>query len=246
MHAELDDWAEAGFDAIYLMGVWQTGDNGVLNAQKKLLAIRAQCPKRAQASAAAAHAAGEQAAAAARNATLAAGAASGAVDTAGAAAAAAAAAATAAEEYARQQKNEEDVEGEAPLEAAVGFHTAIVDYSVHVSLGGDGELEKLRARLHARGLRLILDFVSNHLAADHPWTITNPDFLVRGSAEDLMRAPHNFFQVCERAADTHTSTHTHTHTHAHTHTLTFTLTHSHTQGGRGCCGDLCPRQGPVL
>ena len=64
MHAELDDWAEAGFDAIYLMGVWQTGDNGVLNAQKKLLAIRAQCPKRAQASAAAAHAAGEQAAAA--------------------------------------------------------------------------------------------------------------------------------------------------------------------------------------
>ena len=225
------------------MGVWQTGDNGVLNAQKKLLAIRAQCPKRAQASAAAAHAAGEQAAAAARNATLAAGAASGAVDTAGAAAAAAA---TAAEEYARQQKNEEDVEGEAPLEAAVGFHTAIVDYSVHVSLGGDGELEKLRARLHARGLRLILDFVSNHLAADHPWTITNPDFLVRGSAEDLMRAPHNFFQVCERAADTHTSTHTHTHTHAHTHTLTFTLPHSHTQGGRGCCGDLCPRQGPVL
>ena len=50
-------------------------------------------------------------------------------------------------------------------------------------------------RLRQRGLRLILDFVANHVAADHGWTVTNPELLVKGSKEDLLAEPHNFFQV---------------------------------------------------
>jgi hypothetical protein len=188
---ELDDFAEAGFDAVYLMGVWQTGQNGVLNAQKKLLEQRAESADRA---AEISNCAAEAAAA---------------VPTAGpadkivspeAAEAAATQAAAAAEEATKvllQTKLEKDLPGQAPLDAAVGFPTAIVDYSVNPLLGGDKALAGLRARLRERGLRLLLDFVPNHMAADHPWTVTNPHLLVRGSMDDLRREPQNYYQVGE-------------------------------------------------
>ncbi len=45
-----------------------------------------------------------------------------------------------------------------------------------------------RARLAARGLRLMLDFVPNHTALDHPWVRTHPDFYVQGN-EQVLAAP---------------------------------------------------------
>jgi hypothetical protein len=189
---ELDDFAEAGFDAVYMMGVWQTGENGVLNAQKKLLALRADCAERmASVADCAAEAAPEAAPVPGAATGLAAGA---------AAAPTAAEAAAAAEEAAalfKQTKLEEDLPGQAPMEAAVGFPTAIIDYSVSKKLGGDAALAALRSRLRERGLRLLLDFVPNHMAADHPWTVTNPQLLVRGSKDDLQREPQNYYQVGE-------------------------------------------------
>ena len=37
------------------------------------------------------------------------------------------------------------------------------------ALGGDEELKKFRSKLNKLGLKLILDFVPNHLGLDHPW-----------------------------------------------------------------------------
>jgi len=51
--------------------------------------------------------------------------------------------------------------------AGSGF--AITAYTVHPALGGDAALDRVSERLHARGLRLMLDFVPNHTAIDHPW-----------------------------------------------------------------------------
>ena len=50
---------------------------------------------------------------------------------------------------------EEDIAGS-------GF--AITGYVVHSALGGDAALARLRKRLQQRGLRLMLDFVPNHMA----------------------------------------------------------------------------------
>ena len=48
--------------------------------------------------------------------------------------------------------------------AGSGF--AIMGYDVHDQLGGDAALARLRERLRARGLRLLLDFVPNHTGMD--------------------------------------------------------------------------------
>ena len=40
---------------------------------------------------------------------------------------------------------------------------------MEAALGGDEGLARLRERLRELGLRLLLDFVPNHMALDHPW-----------------------------------------------------------------------------
>ena len=62
---------------------------------------------------------------------------------------------------------EEDIAGS-------GF--AITGYTVHQNLGGDVALARLRERLHKRGLKLLLDFVPNHMGLDHPWIEDHPDY----------------------------------------------------------------------
>ena len=69
---------------------------------------------------------------------------------------------------------------------------AVTSYTVHQALGGDEALARVRDRLRGRGLRLLLDFVPNHTAPDHPWVMTHPEYyVVRGEA-DLAREPQNY------------------------------------------------------
>ncbi|MFM8250157.1 MAG: alpha-amylase family glycosyl hydrolase [Planctomycetota bacterium] len=76
-----------------------------------------------------------------------------------------------------------------------GSGFAITDYAVHPQLGGAEALARLRLRLRNHGLKLLLDFVPNHLAPDHPWVAARPDLFVPGSNHDLETAPHNYFRV---------------------------------------------------
>ncbi len=54
---------------------------------------------------------------------------------------------------------------------------------------------RLRARLKERGLRLMLDFVPNHAAPDHPWVNQHPEYYVQGSEADVARAPNNYLRA---------------------------------------------------
>jgi hypothetical protein len=72
---------------------------------------------------------------------------------------------------------------------------AIQDYRVHEDFGGDDALARLRQRLRDRGLRLILDFVPNHMAPDHPWVTKQPDYFIEGTEEQLLSQPQNYCRV---------------------------------------------------
>ena len=77
--------------------------------------------------------------------------------------------------------------------AGSGF--AIQNYTVHRDLGGDAALARLRRRLHTRGLKLMLDFVPNHMAPDHPWIDQHPEYFIHGSDADQARSPQNYSRV---------------------------------------------------
>ena len=54
---------------------------------------------------------------------------------------------------------------------------------MHPDLGGNAALARLRQRLQQRGLKLMLDFVPNHMAPDHPWVDEHPEYYVQGTEE---------------------------------------------------------------
>jgi Alpha amylase, catalytic domain len=76
---------------------------------------------------------------------------------------------------------------------------AIQSHTVHSDFGGNPALERLRRRLAKRGIRLLLDFVPNHTAPDHPWVQQHPDFYVRGTDEQLTREPQNYTRVATQS-----------------------------------------------
>lgn len=86
-----------------------------------------------------------------------------------------------------------------------GSPYCVRNYVVDPLLGGPEGLAAARVRLAARGARLLLDHVPNHIAPDHPWLTQRPDCLIRGSAEDLARTPADFLktggQVVARGRD---------------------------------------------
>ena len=77
-----------------------------------------------------------------------------------------------------------------------GLHACTGDF------GGDAALARLRERLRARGLQLLLDFVPNHTAPDHPWVERAPRVLRPGQRGRTWRASRRTTRACDgRAGD---------------------------------------------
>ena len=77
----------------------------------------------------------------------------------------------------------------------VGSPYCVRRYVVDEHLGGPKGLATARRHLSQRGLRLILDFVPNHVAPDHPWVSSHPEYFVQGSADDARNDPASFIEV---------------------------------------------------
>jgi hypothetical protein len=61
-----------------------------------------------------------------------------------------------------------------------GSPYAIADYNVPTELGGIDGLRQFRKRINAHGIRLILDFIPNHVGLAHSWLMFWPELFVRG------------------------------------------------------------------
>lgn len=77
----------------------------------------------------------------------------------------------------------------------VGSPYCVRRYVVDQRLGGPKGLGIARKELARRGMNLVLDFVPNHVAPDHPWTIEHAEYFIRGSADDARRDPASFIDV---------------------------------------------------
>ncbi|MFS8099029.1 alpha-amylase [Lentzea alba] len=83
------------------------------------------------------------------------------------------------------------------VEDVAGSPYCVRRYAVASEFGGDEGLAKARAELASRGVRLILDYVPNHVAPDHPWVVEHPEFFVRGDLDDYTADPQSWLIVGE-------------------------------------------------
>jgi hypothetical protein len=81
------------------------------------------------------------------------------------------------------------------VEDNVGSPYCVRRYVVDKHLGGPEGLAEARNALAKRGIRLILDFVPNHVAPEHPWVFKRPEYFIRGDKKDLERDPASFFET---------------------------------------------------
>jgi hypothetical protein len=77
---------------------------------------------------------------------------------------------------------------------------AIFDYSLDPELGAEEELKQLREKLNGMGICLLLDFVSNHLAIDHPLVNSCHDCFVQAEHDDVQYHPDWFFEAPQASA----------------------------------------------
>ncbi|MCK9219042.1 MAG: alpha-amylase family glycosyl hydrolase [Bacteroidales bacterium] len=81
------------------------------------------------------------------------------------------------------------------LDDNIGSPYCVKRYMVDEHLGGTVGLSIFREKLASRGIKLILDFVPNHLAHDHPWVSESPDFFIQGNFDDLQKDPATFVAI---------------------------------------------------
>lgn len=74
-----------------------------------------------------------------------------------------------------------------------GSPYAVPAYEINGDLGGRSKFNRLVKRAHEAGLRVIVDFVSNHMALDSPWITQRPDAFVRSDTTARKQSTNEFF-----------------------------------------------------
>ena len=77
----------------------------------------------------------------------------------------------------------------------IGSPYCVHRYVADERFGGPAGLAAARAALADRDLRLILDYVPNHVAPDHPWVTEHPEFFIQGDDDDLKADPGGWLEV---------------------------------------------------
>lgn len=80
--------------------------------------------------------------------------------------------------------------GKEGRKGVLGSYYAISDYrSVNPEFGTMQDWKDLVAQVHSMGMKVIIDWVPNHTAPDHPWVKQHPEFFIRDSSGTPVHQP---------------------------------------------------------
>ncbi|MFX1312188.1 MAG: alpha-amylase family glycosyl hydrolase [Promethearchaeota archaeon] len=79
----------------------------------------------------------------------------------------------------------------------VGSPYSVYYYHVDKNIGGIEGLKWIRDQLAEREIRLLLDYVPNHVSIDSIWTLEQ-DLFIKGTIEDLISHPYEYFSISEQ------------------------------------------------
>ena len=79
-------------------------------------------------------------------------------------------------------------------EDVVGSPYSVYYYQVDKNIGGIDGLTRIRKRLAEKQIKLILDYVPNHVSIDSLWTFES-NLFIKGTLEDLMAHPYDYFSI---------------------------------------------------
>lgn len=77
--------------------------------------------------------------------------------------------------------------GEKNRKGTLGSYYAVRDYKgVNPEFGTPADFKRLVDKTHSLGMKVIIDWVANHTAWDHPWASAHPDFYVRNEKGEYL------------------------------------------------------------
>jgi hypothetical protein len=80
----------------------------------------------------------------------------------------------------------------------IGSPYCVRRYVADEAFGGPEGLAAARAALAGRGIRLILDYVPNHVSPDHPWVHSHPELFINGGESDISAEPDGWMRADDR------------------------------------------------
>lgn len=81
--------------------------------------------------------------------------------------------------------------GQVERKGTLGSYYSVQDYTgINPEFGTKEDFQNLVNQIHEMGMYVIIDWVANHTAWDHPWTQTNPDFYYT-DADGNFTPPHD-------------------------------------------------------
>ncbi|MGM0377703.1 MAG: alpha-amylase family glycosyl hydrolase [Bacteroidota bacterium] len=80
--------------------------------------------------------------------------------------------------------------GEEKRKGSLGSYYSIKDYKgINPEFGSMEDFKELVEKVHEQDMHLILDWVANHTAWDHPWTDEHPEWYLKNDSGEII-APH--------------------------------------------------------
>lgn len=77
----------------------------------------------------------------------------------------------------------------------IGSAFSTRSYTANPDFGGPQALAKAREELNKRGMLLLLDYIPNHTAIDHPWVSEHPEYYIQGTQKDLREQPNAYIEI---------------------------------------------------